>query len=153
MRRRKNEKVNALYRICLLLCRYYELGYCLNDRISTRAFTVGITGAGIAPGVLLIAKYFYWTNPARRVDYEARLKNEAIQLNDERKIMLRDKSGRLAYIAMMLLQLVLTFVFSILSILEYFYPFSKYACIGLSILLIIQYVFGIVAYRRLSKSL
>lgn len=113
----------------------------------------GITGAGIAPGVLLIAKYFYWTNPEHRAEYEARLKNEAIQLNDERKIMLRDKSGRLAYIAMMLLQLVLTFVFSILSILEYFYPFSKYACIGLSILLIIQYVFGIVAYRRLSKSL
>ncbi|MFR3684552.1 MAG: hypothetical protein ACLTXM_05870 [Enterococcus sp.] len=113
----------------------------------------GITGAGIATGIRLLGKYYYWTKPEHKAEYDARLQNEAIQLKDERKVMLRDKSGRLAYIAMMLLQLILTFIFSILSMLEYFYPFSRYACIGMSILLIIQYIFGIVAYRRLSKTL
>lgn len=113
----------------------------------------GVTGAGIATGIRLLGKYYYWTKPEHKAEYDARLQNEAIQLKDERKIMLRDKSGRLAYIAMMLLQLILTFIFSILSMLEYFYPFSRYACIGMSILLIIQYIFGIVAYRRLSKTL
>lgn len=113
----------------------------------------GITGAGIATGIRLLGKYYYWTKPEHKAEYDARLQNEAIQLKDERKVMLRDKSGRLAYIAMMLLQLILTFIFSILSMLDYFYPFSRYACIGLSILLIIQYVFGVVAYRRLSKTL
>lgn len=113
----------------------------------------GITGAGIATGIHLLGKYYYWTKPEHKAEYDARLQNEAIQLKDERKVMLRDKSGRLAYIAMMLLQLILTFIFSILSMLDYFYPFSRYACIGMSILLIIQYIFGIVAYRRLSKTL
>ncbi|MGL9728607.1 hypothetical protein [Enterococcus sp. DIV0756] len=125
----------------------------LTTEYRLEALLWGITGAGIATGIRLIGKYYYWTKPKHKAEYDARLQNEAIQLKDERKVMLRDKSGRLAYIAMMLLQLILTFIFSILSMLDYFYPFSRYACIGLSILLIIQYVFGIVAYRRLSKSL
>lgn len=125
----------------------------LTTEYRLEALLWGITGAGIATGIRLIVKYYYWTKPEHKAEYDARLQNEAIQLKDERKVMLRDKSGRLAYIAMMLLQLILTFIFSILSMLDYYYPFSRYACIGLSILLIIQYVFGIVAYRRLSKSL
>lgn len=125
----------------------------LTTEYRLEALLWGITGAGIATGIRLIGKYYYWTKPEHKAEYDARLQNEAIQLKDERKVMLRDKSGRLAYIAVMLLQLILTFIFSILSMLDYFYPFSRYACIGLSILLIIHYVFGIVAYRRLSKSL
>lgn len=130
-----------------------SLVIALTTAYPLEALLWGITGAGIATGIRLLGKYYYWTKPEHKAEYDARLQNEAIQLKDERKVMLRDKSGRLAYIAMMLLQLILTFIFSILSMLDYFYPFSRYACIGLSILLIIQYVFGIVAYRRLSKSL
>ncbi|MBU5361935.1 hypothetical protein KQI58_12720 [Enterococcus raffinosus] len=130
-----------------------SLVIALTTAYPLEALLWGITGAGIATGIRLLGKYYYWTKPEHKAEYDARLQNEAIQLKDERKVMLRDKSGRLAYIAMMLLQLILTFIFSILSMLEYFYPFSRYACIGMSILLIIQYVFGIVAYRRLSKSL
>ena len=101
----------------------------------------------------MIGKYFYCSSSKHQAEYERRLKKEAIDLTDERKIMLRDRSGRIAYTAMLLLQLVLVFLFSILSILDYFSPFSKYACIGLGLLLIIQYLFGSVAYNRLSKTL
>lgn len=113
----------------------------------------GITGAGIVPGIIIIGKYFYWLKPEHQAEYENRRQMETIDLKDERKIMLRDKSGRLAYIATMILQLALAFTFSILSILGYFAPFSRYACIGLGGLLILQYVFGIIAYNRLSKTL
>lgn len=113
----------------------------------------GIAGAGIGPGVLIIGRYFYWLRPEHQAEYANRIQKENIDLKDERKIMLRDKSGRLAYIATMILQLALAFAFSILSILGYFAPFSRYACIGLGVLLILQYIFGIVAYNRLSKTL
>lgn len=125
----------------------------LTTEFKIEAFLWGVAGAGIMPGILIIGKYFYWVQPERRAEYESRLKNETINLKDERKVMLRDKSGRWAYIAMMILQVALMFIFSILSLLGYFYPFSKFACIGLGILLILQYIFGIVAYNRLSKIL
>ncbi|MGO3602215.1 MAG: hypothetical protein ACTIOK_02300 [Enterococcus malodoratus] len=113
----------------------------------------GIAGAGICPGFVMIRNYFYWTKPEHKNDYDNRLKNEEIDLKDERKIMLRDKSGRMAYIAMLGLQCGLMLCFSILSILGYFNPFSKYACVGLGLLVIIQYILGVVVYRRLSKNM
>ncbi|WP_249355005.1 hypothetical protein [Enterococcus hulanensis] len=113
----------------------------------------GLAGAGIFSGVIVLGKYFYWMSPEHKNQYQDRLKDESVNLNDERKIMLRDKSGRLAYIAMLILQLALMIVFSIMSMLGYMSPFSKYACVGLSLLLVIHYIFGIVAYNRLSKTL
>lgn len=125
----------------------------LTTEFRLEALLWGIAGAGIGPGALIIGRYFYWLRPEHQAEYENRIQKENIDLKDERKIMLRDKSGRLAYIATMILQLALAFAFSILSILGYFAPFSRYACIGLGVLLILQYIFGIVAYNRLSKTL
>lgn len=130
-----------------------SLVIALTTEFRLEALLWGIAGAGIGPGVLIIGRYFYWLRPEHQAEYENRIQKENIDLKDERKIMLRDKSGRLAYIATMILQLALAFTFSILSILGYFAPFSKYACIGLGALLILQYIFGIVAYNRLSKTL
>lgn len=125
----------------------------LTTEFRLEALLWGIAGAGIGPGVLIIGRYFYWLRPEHQAEYANRIQKENIDLKDERKIMLRDKSGRLAYIATMILQLALAFAFSILSILGYFAPFSRYACIGLGGLLILQYIFGIIAYNRLSKTL
>ena len=44
-------------------------------------------------------------------------------------------------------------LFTILSVFEYFMPFSRYAVIGLSILLVFQYILGIVIFNRLDKRL
>ena len=74
-------------------------------------------------------------------------------MGDERKIMLRDKSGCITYRIMIVIYCVLIMTFSILTVFGYFMPFSKYAVIGLSILLIIQYICGIVIFNRLNKIL
>ena len=71
----------------------------------------GLGGAGTGPGVMMLWKYFHWTNPKNREEYEKRLQKERIELRDERKIMLRDKSGRITYIFMLLLYCLLIMAF------------------------------------------
>lgn len=139
--------------ILYMLFGFVCLTIALTTTFKLESLLWGFAGTGICPGAIMIGKYFYCSSSKHQAEYERRLKKEAIDLTDERKIMLRDRSGRIAYSAMLLLQLVLVFLFSILSILDYFSPFSKYACIGLGLLLIIQYLFGIAAYNRLSKTL
>lgn len=74
-------------------------------------------------------------------------------MSDERKVMLRDKSGCLTYRLMMLLHCIFMVVFSIMSVLDLYNPFSKYACIGLACLLVFQYVCGLFVFSYLEKRL
>lgn len=113
----------------------------------------GLGGAGVCPGLMMLWKYFHWTNPKNREEYEKRLQKECIELRDERKIMLRDKSGRITYIFMLLLYCLLIMAFGVCASLGWFMPFARYAISGLGVLLIIQYLFGIAAFRYLSKRL
>ena len=107
----------------------------------------GLGGAGTGPGVMMLWKYFHWTNPKNREEYEKRLQKERIELRDERKTMLRDKSGRITYIFMLLLYCLLIMAFGVCASLGWFMPFARYAISGLGVLLIIQYRFGIAAFR------
>ena len=104
----------------------------------------GLCGAGIEPVGIMICKYAYWSKPENEVRYNEKLKVEKIEMGDERKIMLRDKSGCLTYRIMIVIYCILIMIFSVLAIFEYFIPFSKYTVIGLSILLIFQYICGTV---------
>lgn len=113
----------------------------------------GLCGAGIGPGGIMICKYAYWSKPENEVRYNEKLKVEKIEMGDERKIMLRDKSGCLTYRIMIVIYCILIMIFSVLAIFEYFIPFSKYTVIGLSILLIFQYICGTVIFNRLNKRL
>ena len=54
----------------------------------------GFAGAGIAPGIMMIYRYFYWNKPGNKERYAERMENEKIEQHDEMKIKLRDKSGR-----------------------------------------------------------
>lgn len=72
----------------------------------------GLFGALTAPGLLQIYKYFKWGHSP---EYRAKLEEEEIDLRDERKEMLRNKSGRIAYILGLLTVAVVMIVFSILD--------------------------------------
>lgn len=113
----------------------------------------GLFGAGIGPGIGLIWKYFHWTRPGKREEYDARLKTERISMHDERKIMLRDKSGAIVYRIMLLVYAVLTFLCSILSVLDIGKPFTLYLTICCAVLIVVQYVLGILVFQRLEKKL
>lgn len=112
----------------------------------------GLCGALTVPGVAQVCKYVKWTRPGNAPVYQERLEQERIELRDERKSMLRDKSGRYAYILGLL-----TLTASILAL----YLLEAFGVIGwkearLSILFLAAYVLfqviaGIAIYRLLEK--
>lgn len=113
----------------------------------------GLCGASIGPGIVLVCQYVYWSKPENKAKYNEKVKFEKIEMGDERKVMLRDKSGCMTYCIMVAIYCILIMAFSVLSVSGYFMPFSRYAVIGLSILLVCQYICGIVIFNRLSKVL
>lgn len=131
--------------ICIALALLFEW--------SIEGLLWGLGGAGICPGLVMLWKYFHWTKPENREAYEKRLQMERIELGDERKIMLRDKSGRIAYLFMMLLYCLLMPALTVCASLGWFMPFARYAVMGLGCLLAVQYLSGIAVFRYLSKRL
>ena len=107
----------------------------------------GLFGAFTAPGLLQIYKYFKWGHSP---EYRAKLEEEEIDLRDERKEMLRDRAGRLAYLLGLLVTAAAVLVFSVLGslgILADVRPMELY----LASFLVMEYLAGIVFYRRLEK--
>ena len=75
----------------------------------------GFFGALIGPGAVQVYKYVKWTKLETADSYQRHLEEEQIELRDERKSMLRDRSGRYAYVLGMLLACAAIVVFSILG--------------------------------------
>lgn len=113
----------------------------------------GLSGVGVGSGFVLTWKYLYWSKPNNKNQYEEKIEQERIEMSDERKNMLRDKSGRITYRIMCAVYCILILVFSTVSTLGYFNPFSKYVVIGLVTLLVFQYICGILAFNNLNKRL
>lgn len=110
----------------------------------------GFTGATLISGAATIIRYFYWTQPQNQARYEQRLENERIELHDELKTMLRDRSGRYAYLAGLLVICISIVVFSILGTLEIISE-SKLIVLYLAGYLLFQLVIGSVLFHRLMK--
>lgn len=135
----------AVGAICLLLATLYEF------RIEGLLW--GFAGAGTAPGVLMIWKYFHWSKPERQKEYEQLLQIEKIEMHGERKVMLRDKSGRIAYGIMIAVYCGLMTFFAFFTVMGWWMPFSRYAVMGLGILLVFQYICGIAVFQYLTKKM
>lgn len=113
----------------------------------------GLAGACIGPGVMMIWKYRHWSRPDRRELYEQRIKQEQIELHDERKIMLRDKSGATVFRLSLIIYPILMFLCAILSLLEIGTPFTQQLILFLLALELIQYFLGWAVFSHLSKKL
>lgn len=128
--------------ICLII------GLLVKTKLDSLLF--GFAGAGICSGSVIIWKYYYWTRPENKVKYQEKLDDETIDLKDERKTKLRDKSGRYAYIAGLAVISVSIVAFSILGSLDLIQN-SELIIVYLAGLLVFQYVIGLVIYNRLSN--
>ena len=125
------------------------LWFALNTENSIGSMLFGFSGAGLIGGLSLIWKYFYWSSPKRKEIYEARLEEGKINLKDELKESLRNRSGRIAYIITFLVITISIVVFSVIGSLGFLE--TKLLVLYLSILWIFMYATGIVVFRILLK--
>lgn len=108
----------------------------------------GLTGAMAGMGFAIIYKYIYWTRPKNKERYAEMLENERIDMHDELKEKIRDKSGRYCYVIALVAIALSMMVFSVLSSLEIIKE-GKLIVLYLGGLLIFLYVIGIIIYKRL----
>lgn len=136
-----------------IICAIFGLA-CLITAImldsENNSILCGFAGAGLVSGGLMIYKYFYWKSPKREKQYEEKIKQEKIELNDELKEKARDKSGSYAYIIGLVITGVSIFIFGLLDNLKIIEN-AKVIVVYLSVFLIFQYIIGIVIYRFLFK--
>ncbi|HBF4556949.1 hypothetical protein [Clostridioides difficile] len=140
--------VGIIYFICgillVLLATFTEFSF--------EAFIWGLSGAALGPGVCMILQYMYWSKPERAVDYEEKIKNQRIEMNDERRIMLRDKAGRITNQIMCYVLVILIFIVSILSVFSVM-VISKWVLVVLGLLILFQFICVVVVYNKLDKKL
>lgn len=110
----------------------------------------GLGGALTGPGLVMMGKYFYWSRPQNRQRYEERLDSERIEMNDELKQKLRDRSGRYAYVLGMVTVSLSIFVIGILEDLGLIGD-SRPMVLYLAAYLIFQVIAGIAIFNRLLK--
>lgn len=112
----------------------------------------GFCGAFGAGGAVQLYKYWKWTSPKHAAEYRERLEQEKIDLRDERKEMLRNKSGRYAYILGLLVGVAGIMVFVVLELLEVVSASAgRLMVLVLAGYTLFQYLAGIVIYRLLSR--
>lgn len=75
----------------------------------------GLFGAFTVPGAMQVYRYAKYSSPKRAAEYQERLDQEQIDMRDERKEMLRNKAGRIAYILGLAAVSVSMLVFSFLG--------------------------------------
>ncbi|HGM3888589.1 TPA: hypothetical protein ACKOU0_001461 [Clostridioides difficile] len=140
--------VGIIYFICgillVLLATFTEFSF--------EAFIWGLSGAALGPGVCMILQYMYWSKPERAVDYEEKIKNQRIEMNDERRIMLRDKAGRITNQIMCYVLVILIFIVSILRVFSVM-VISKWVLVVLGLLILFQFICSVVVYNKLDKRL
>lgn len=144
--KKHNLVVGIIYVLIGLIC------FCIVLLTNTRleSLLCGFAGAGIVSGLMMIYKYVYWTLPKHKQQYEERLEQERIELHDELKEKLRDKSGRYTYLLSMAMLAVFIVVFAILDAFA-LAGSSKVFVLFLSGYLILQVMMGNIIYKHLLK--
>ena len=110
----------------------------------------GFAGAGIFPGIMMICKYFYWSSPKNKEQYEERLENDRIEQHDELKTKIRDRAGRYAYGIGLVVICFSILAFSILGALEVI-DNARMIIFYLSGYLMFQIITGIIIFNKLMK--
>ena len=110
----------------------------------------GFAGAGIFPGIMMICKYFYWSSPKNKEQYEERLENDRIEQHDELKTKIRDRAGRYTYSLGLLVVCFSILVFGILGALEVI-DNARMIILYLSGYLMFQIITGIIIFNKLMK--
>lgn len=146
----KMKKDNLYVGLAYLFIGSVCLVIALNLKTGIESLLFGFAGAGIGPGAVMLWKYYYWTRPENRKRYQEKIENENIELHDERKTMLRDKSGRYAYLIGLAVISVSMVIFSIMGNLNIIQN-SELIILYLGGYLVFQYIIGVVIFNHLNK--
>ena len=111
---------------------------------------IGLAAGTICPGIVMTCKYFYWSAPKNKERYQEKIANEEIELHDELKTKLRDRSGRYAYVIGLVTVSFSMIIFSILGKLEIIDK-SRLIVLYLGGYLIFQIAIGIIIFKELLK--
>lgn len=144
--KRSNLYVGLIYLFIGIVCLMMALNY--DSKLESLLF--GFAGAGICCGAVILWKYYYWTRPDNKDRYTEKIEQENIELHDERKTILRDKSGRYAYIIGLMVLAVSIVVFSIIGSLNIIEN-TKLIITYLAGFLAFQYIIGILIFNYLNK--
>lgn len=110
----------------------------------------GFAFATICSGIITIGKYFYWNLPKNKERYQEKIENENIEMHDELKVKLRDRSGRIAYVFGLMVISISIVIFSILGKLEMVAD-SRTIVLYLGGYLVFQIMVQIVFYRKMMQ--
>ncbi|MDO4315444.1 MAG: hypothetical protein Q4C45_06675 [Oscillospiraceae bacterium] len=127
---------------------FFLAGLLWETRLS--AILCGAGGGCFFNGAVQLRRYVKWTRPENAAAYRERLEQEQIDLRDERKEMLRNKSGRYAYLLGLAVCCAAIFLFSVLGILGVLEGYRP-VILFLGAYVVFQYAAGIVIYRRLER--
>ena len=119
----------------------------IDSSLGSMLFSISI--GGVIGGISIVLKYLYWSSPKRRDEYKKKLEEEQINLKDELKENLRNRSGRIAYNITLIIIGISIIVFGMLGALDVID--SDLLVIYLGILLVFMYVIGIVIFKKLLK--
>lgn len=111
----------------------------------------GMSGSLIGFGAAILLRNWYWGREEKAHEYAKKVKAEAIAQQDERNIMLRDRSCYLVFQAFLILLCLLTLAFQVLDTLGIWQPWAIWAgffCFGLLLLMVLLYE---VIFRILNK--
>ncbi len=111
---------------------------------------ISLAAGAICSGIVMTCKHFYWSTPKNKERYQEKIENEKIELHDEFKTKLRDRSGRYAYAIGLMIVSVSIIIFSILGQFEII-DNSRLIVLYLGGYLIFQIVIGIVIFNQLLK--
>ncbi|MFL0197370.1 hypothetical protein ACJDU8_17645 [Clostridium sp. WILCCON 0269] len=144
--KKNNLFVGMTYLLVGIVCLVIALNF--ESKIGSLLF--GFAGAGICGGAVILWKCYYWMKSKNKDRYKEIIENQNIEMHDERKIILRDKSGRYAYIIGMTVISVSIVIFSIIGCFNIMES-SKLIVLYLAGFLAFQYITGILIFNHLSN--
>lgn len=146
MNMKKNELITGI--LYLLAGGLFLLVNLLTDT-PLDSLLIGFAGGAVGGGLAMVYRYFYWSAPKNQKRYEEKLAREQIELHDELKVQLRDRSGRYAYLLGLAVCSSSIVVFSVLGSLKLVE--SRVIILYLGGYLVFQLVAGAVIFRLLMR--
>lgn len=102
--------------------------------------------AWIVSGIIYLKRCLYYEKPEHQAEYEAREKEQRINLHDERKIMLRQKAAQTTYQIMFFLLLGLSLLLALLRV-------EWWMTAVIFLLFVFQWAAGVMVFRYYEKRL
>lgn len=134
-------KKNLVLASLLFIC-----GISLITMLPNSSITFGMGCAFIGGAIGNFYKCIYMLNPKNKIQYEERLIKEQNNLKDERKIMLREKSGRITYIIMFVVLVILNIIFMLIGV-------DKRIIITLWAVIAFKYICGVAVFYYLANKM